>query len=168
MISGPMRGLEKNCTRWHRHTHRHTHGHGDSMSNSAQRGRVGENATCNIAILVLCQNSRHRSTDKTRINPSKLLHWPVGQVRMNHWPVAWKLKVLGSALVQPGAAKVWVCVWVWGELWIGINPCRDCSRDHILSSLENPFQQSVGEEGVELTYKEGIAHSHPIQPEYES
>ena len=42
-----MRGLEKNCTQWRRHTHRqtdrHTDGHGDSMTNSAQWGRVGEN-----------------------------------------------------------------------------------------------------------------------------
>ena len=38
---GPMRGLEKNCTRWHIHTHkqndRQTHGHGDSMTDPAQR-----------------------------------------------------------------------------------------------------------------------------------
>ena len=27
------------------HNHRHTDGHGDSMTNSAQRGRVGENST---------------------------------------------------------------------------------------------------------------------------
>ena len=37
---GPMRGLEKNCTRWHRHTDthtdKHTDGHGDSMTESAQ------------------------------------------------------------------------------------------------------------------------------------
>ena len=38
-----MRGLEKNCTQWHRHTSPHLHGHGDSMTNSAQWGRVGEN-----------------------------------------------------------------------------------------------------------------------------
>ena len=29
----------------HRHTHPHTNGHGDSMTNSAQWGRVGENGT---------------------------------------------------------------------------------------------------------------------------
>ena len=40
-----MRGLEKNCTRWRRHTDRHLHGHGDTMTNSAQWGRVGENPT---------------------------------------------------------------------------------------------------------------------------
>ena len=34
-----MRGLEKNCTRWRKHTD----GHGDSMTNSAQWGRVDEN-----------------------------------------------------------------------------------------------------------------------------
>ena len=39
VIWGPIRGLEKNCTRWRRQTH----GHGDSMTNSAQCGRVGEN-----------------------------------------------------------------------------------------------------------------------------
>ena len=38
-----MRGLEKNCTRWRRHTDISTDGHGDSMTNSAQWGRVGEN-----------------------------------------------------------------------------------------------------------------------------
>ena len=38
-----MRGLEKNCTRWRTHTHRQTDGHGDSMTNSAQWSRVGEN-----------------------------------------------------------------------------------------------------------------------------
>ena len=43
VISGPMRGLEKNCTRWRRQTNIHPQGHGDSMTNSAQRGRVGEN-----------------------------------------------------------------------------------------------------------------------------
>ena len=36
VISGPMRGLEKNCTRWHKHTNRQTSGHGDSMTESAQ------------------------------------------------------------------------------------------------------------------------------------
>ena len=40
-----MRGLEKNCTRWRRTTDTHLHGHGDSMTNSAQWGRVGENMT---------------------------------------------------------------------------------------------------------------------------
>ena len=42
-----MRGLEKNCTRWRRQTDTQTEpqtdGHGDSMTNSAQWGRVGEN-----------------------------------------------------------------------------------------------------------------------------
>ena len=42
VILGPMRGLEKNFTRWHGQTHRHTEGHAGSMTNSAQRGRVGE------------------------------------------------------------------------------------------------------------------------------
>ena len=41
VITGPMRGLKKNCTRWRTHTD----GHGDFMTNSAQRGRVGENQT---------------------------------------------------------------------------------------------------------------------------
>ena len=41
-----MRGLEKNCTRWRKQTDRHTDGHGDSMTNSAQWGRVGENLLC--------------------------------------------------------------------------------------------------------------------------
>ena len=43
VISGPMRGLEKNCTRWRTQTDKQTSGHGDSMTNSAQWGRVGEN-----------------------------------------------------------------------------------------------------------------------------
>ena len=38
-----MRGLKKNCTRWRKQTQPHTDGHGDSMINSAQWGRVGEN-----------------------------------------------------------------------------------------------------------------------------
>ena len=38
-----MRGLEKNCTRWRKQTDTQTDGHGDSMTNSAQWGRVGEN-----------------------------------------------------------------------------------------------------------------------------
>ena len=43
VTSGPMRGLEKNCTRWRRHTNTQTHRNGDSMTNLAQWGRVGEN-----------------------------------------------------------------------------------------------------------------------------
>ena len=38
VTSGPMRGIEKNCTQWRKHTS----GHGDSMTNSAKWGRVGE------------------------------------------------------------------------------------------------------------------------------
>ena len=40
-----MRGLEKKTALdgVDTHTHRQTHGHGDSMNNSAQWGRVGEN-----------------------------------------------------------------------------------------------------------------------------
>ena len=34
---------EVGVSRWHRQTHRQTDGHGDSMTNSAQWGRVGEN-----------------------------------------------------------------------------------------------------------------------------
>ena len=40
MISGPMRGLGKNCTRWHkqknRQTNKQTDGHGNSMTELAQ------------------------------------------------------------------------------------------------------------------------------------
>ena len=36
---------EGGVSRWHRHTHTQTHGHGDSMTNSAQWGRVGEKET---------------------------------------------------------------------------------------------------------------------------
>ena len=39
-----MRGLGKNCTRWRTQTDRQTHGYNDSMTNSAQWGRVGENS----------------------------------------------------------------------------------------------------------------------------
>ena len=43
-----MRGLEKNCTRWRKQTDISTDistdGHGNSMKNSAQWGRVGENS----------------------------------------------------------------------------------------------------------------------------
>ena len=39
-----MRGLEKNCTRWHiqtdRQTNTHTDGHGDSKTNSAKRAEL--------------------------------------------------------------------------------------------------------------------------------
>ena len=46
VISGPMRGLEKNCTQWRRKTNRHTdtqtHGHGDSMTESAKWGRFSK------------------------------------------------------------------------------------------------------------------------------
>ena len=35
---------EVGVSRWHRQTDRHTDGHGNSMTNSAQWGRVGENA----------------------------------------------------------------------------------------------------------------------------
>ena len=42
-----MRGLEKNCTRWHIHTDRqtdtHTDGHGDSKTNSAKRAELVKN-----------------------------------------------------------------------------------------------------------------------------
>ena len=38
----PMRGLEKNFTQWRRQTDRQTHGHGDSMTESAQWGRLSE------------------------------------------------------------------------------------------------------------------------------
>ena len=44
MISGPMRGLEKNALEGTNiQTDTQTNGHGDSMTNSAQWGRVGEN-----------------------------------------------------------------------------------------------------------------------------
>ena len=39
-----MRGLEKNCTRWHRQTDKHTDGHGDSMTNSAKRAELVKNS----------------------------------------------------------------------------------------------------------------------------
>ena len=55
VILGPMRGLEKNFTRWHGQTHRHTEGHGDSMTNSAQRGRVGENQVIQDLFLVFVE-----------------------------------------------------------------------------------------------------------------
>ena len=40
-----------------RQTHRHTDGHGDSMTNSAQWGRVGENRQ-------ICTSPRYREVDK--------------------------------------------------------------------------------------------------------
>ena len=43
VISGPMRGLEKNSIRWRRQNHRQTDGHRDSMTESAQWGRYSEN-----------------------------------------------------------------------------------------------------------------------------
>ena len=41
--SGPMRGLEKKLHLMAQTDIQVTDGHGDSMTNSAQRGRVGEN-----------------------------------------------------------------------------------------------------------------------------
>ena len=38
VISGPMRGLEKNYTQWSRTTEPHTFGHGDFMTKSGQFG----------------------------------------------------------------------------------------------------------------------------------
>ena len=47
VISGPMGGLEKNCTRWRKQkdeqTDKKTDKHGDSMTESAQWGRFSEN-----------------------------------------------------------------------------------------------------------------------------
>ena len=51
-----MRGLEKNCTRWRKQTDRHTDGHGDSMTNSTQWGRVGENSTSLSGIIKIKKN----------------------------------------------------------------------------------------------------------------
>ena len=36
VISGPMRGLTKNCIRWRKQTDKQTDRHGDSMTESAQ------------------------------------------------------------------------------------------------------------------------------------
>ena len=38
VISGPMRGLTKNCTQWRKQTY----GHGNSMTELAQWGRFSE------------------------------------------------------------------------------------------------------------------------------
>ena len=43
VIQGPMRGLNINCIRWRKQTIRQKDGHGDSMTESAQWGRFGEN-----------------------------------------------------------------------------------------------------------------------------
>ena len=43
LSQGQWEASEKNGTRWRRQTDRHTNGHFDSMTNSAQLGRVGEN-----------------------------------------------------------------------------------------------------------------------------
>ena len=43
VISGPMRGLEKNSIRWRKQKDTNTDGHGDSMTDPAQWGRVSEN-----------------------------------------------------------------------------------------------------------------------------
>ena len=48
-----MRGLEKKCTRWRKQTDTPTHGHGDSMTNSAQWGRVGENMTAKSSYILV-------------------------------------------------------------------------------------------------------------------
>ena len=45
VISGPMRGLKKNCTQWRRHKDIQIDGQGDSMSNLAQRGQVSKKRT---------------------------------------------------------------------------------------------------------------------------
>ena len=43
---GPMGGLKKNCTRWHRQTDIQTDGHGDSMTESAQCQWADSVKTC--------------------------------------------------------------------------------------------------------------------------
>ena len=45
VISGPIRGLEKNCIPWRRETNKQTSGHCDSMTDPAQWGRVSEKIT---------------------------------------------------------------------------------------------------------------------------
>ena len=47
VISGPMRGLEKNCTHWRKQTDRqtdtHTSGYDNSMTESSQWARFSKN-----------------------------------------------------------------------------------------------------------------------------
>ena len=43
VTSGPMRGLEKKCTRRRKQTDKQTHRHGESMTELAQWGRFREN-----------------------------------------------------------------------------------------------------------------------------
>ena len=43
VISGPMRGLEKNCIRLRRQTDQKTYGHCDSMTDPAQRAESVKN-----------------------------------------------------------------------------------------------------------------------------
>ena len=66
-----MRGLIKKCTRWRKltHTERQTDGHGDSMTNSAQWGRVGENngdhnKFCQKHVLPITFFSKHNFSQK--------------------------------------------------------------------------------------------------------
>ena len=42
VMSGPMRGLQKNCTRWRGTTEPHPDRHGDFMTESAQWSRFSE------------------------------------------------------------------------------------------------------------------------------
>ena len=68
VISGPMRGLGKNCTRWRRQTDTQTQGHGDSMTNSAQWGRVGEKMG---GVVTLVKNNLKAHTIKVKEGEEK-------------------------------------------------------------------------------------------------
>ena len=57
VISGPMKGFEKNCIRWRKQTHkqtdRHTDGHRDSMTELAQWCRFSENSFYSTGKIVI-------------------------------------------------------------------------------------------------------------------
>ena len=51
-----------------RQTEPHTHGHGDSMTNSAQWGRVGENhMICIFAVILICLLPSDHAVDKMSV-----------------------------------------------------------------------------------------------------
>ena len=55
------------------HTDRHTHGHGDSMTNSAQWGRVGENPNlCNMLSINVCKGCVSATCRNINIGGPKL------------------------------------------------------------------------------------------------
>ena len=74
VIWGPLRGLEKNRTRWRKQKNSQPDGHGDSLTNSAQRGQVGEN------IWRVCKKKQGRLKKQTLLSPKSPTRPPMKPV----------------------------------------------------------------------------------------